>query len=814
MIGRGWLSARRPLAWRWWLPACAFGVVLGQPLGDLGSRPMLLAVAAGAAAPSILYVHRALGTASVLATSTAALGALQAWHQERARAARAAQLPRGAAALGGRVVGVRPHRARAGAAGVSLDVRLTEASPGFKRGETIRLAIWKTAREWLVGDQIAVRAATRAPRGFCNGGGDGYARVTWRQGVVAVAAVSDDRAVRVGPWNSGAADLQAGLAAVRRAIARALADAVPALSQRSVLAALIYGDQSAIPAELRAAYARTGTAHVLSVSGLHIAVVAATAFGALRWLMVRCAWLALRCLVVRWAAVVAVLPATAYALLSGGAVATLRALAMGALGLGAVALVRRPDVWSALAAAALLLCLSDPGVAAEASFQLSFAAVAALVVAGRRFASWRASTGSAWLDPVRPIGRAGALVAGAVVAALAAGIATGPITAYHFGSVALLGVVANLVVVPLVGWLALLLGLTGAALLPVWRDAAAALLGLAAATIEPGNDLVEWLAGMRGAAVDVALPSAVHVVAVLVLAAACLLPAGWRRRAALALALAVLLAIGSVRRLGDWIAPRLVVRFLDVGQGDAILLSSALGEGILVDAGGLGGAYDPGARVVVPALRRSGVSELALMVLSHPDHDHHGGLAAVARTIGVDEFWSSGQRSASAGYRSLAALLDGQSVAQRAVRRGALHPLASGAELLVLHPDQAGRTRSRNDASVVIQVAFGASRLLLTGDVEAAGEIELVRGGDIASTVVKVAHHGSRTSSSRSFVARSRPALAIALLGADNRFGFPAPEVRRRYADLGAAWLQTDRTGEVVVSSDGQLEVVSSCRQS
>ena len=361
------------------------------------------------------------------------------------------------------------------------------------------------------------------------------------------------------------------------------------------------------------------------------------------------------------------------------------------------------------------------------------------------------------------------LVVGAVVAAVAAGIATGPITAYHFGSVALLGVVANLVVVPLVGWLALLLGLAGAALIPVWWDAASTLLALAAAAIEPGNQLVERLAGVRGAAADVALPSAFHVVAVLVLAAASLLPAGWRRRAALALAVA-LLAVGSARRLGDWIAPRLVVRFLDVGQGDAILLSSAPGEGVLVDAGGLGGSFDPGERVVAPALRRSGVGELALMVLSHPDHDHHGGLAAVARTVRIAEFWSSGQRSASAGYRALAALLDERSVEQRAVRRGAPHPLVSGAELLVLHPDRTGRTRSRNDASVVIQVAFGASRLLLTGDVEAAGEVDLLRAADVASTVLKVPHHGSRTSSSRSFVARARPSLAVALLGAGQPF--------------------------------------------
>jgi competence protein ComEC len=785
--------------------------MLGQALGDAGTRPLLLAVAAVTAAPATGLVHRALGAATTLAASAGAIGAVQVWRRERARSTRSTGLPRERVELRGRVAGVRPHRARGGGTGASLDVYLTEARSGLHAGEIVRVAIWKTAREWLVGDDVTERVVLRAPRGFCNDGRDAYARAAWRQGVVAVAALADDRAVRVTPWQPSAGDVGALLAAGRRAIARALLEAVPASSERGVLAALIYGDQGGIPDDLRAAYARTGTAHVLSVSGLHIAVVAATAFVVLRRLMALWAWLALRLLVVRCAAVAALVPVAGYAFLSGGAVATLRALVMGVLGLGAIALVRRADVWSALAAAAVLLCAGDPGIARDVSFQLSFAAVAALVVAGRRYETWRAAGGRC-LDPARLAGRLLGAIAGAVVVAVAAALATGPITAYHFGTVAVLGVVANLVVVPLVGWLALLLGLAGAALIPLWSDAAALLLALAAAAIRPGNAFVGWLASVRGSALDVALASATQVGAALAVAATALVARGWPRRAALAAAV-LLLGAAAGEALGDRLAPRLVVRFLDVGQGDAILLRPAPGEGLLIDAGGLGGSFDPGARVVAPALRRSGLSELAVMALSHPDHDHHGGLAAVGRALPVAEFWSSGERSESAGYRELTAVLAERGVARRTVLRGVVRALAGGGELRVLHPDASARSRSRNDTSLVVQVAYGASRVLLTGDIEAAAEGALVRHrAEIAATVVKVPHHGSRTSSTRGFVAAARPGLAVALLGARNRFGFPAAEVRRRYQGMGSAWLQSDRAGEVAMTSDGQLEVVETCR--
>jgi competence protein ComEC len=810
------LSARRPLAWSWWLPLFALGLVGGQSAGDAGGG---LAVAAWGATcaccPALWLRHRRVGTGVALVVTAELLGALQGWSSDLARSGHEEGFPSGPRQVEGRVVGVRPLRARGAALAAALDLDLTADAPPLATGDRVRVTLWSTARTWVVGEVVRGRVPVlRVPRGFCNGRGDGFARAMWRQGILGSASASSDRGWVVVAPTTGGRDLEGVLHAARAGIRAALLRAVPDTGVRAVLAALVYGDQSDVPAELRRAYARTGTAHVLSVSGLHIAVVAMTCFAVVRRLLARWPWLALRVLVVRPAALLALVPATLYALLSGGAVATMRSLMMAAVALAGVVLLRRADVGTALAAAAVALCATDPGVAEEPSFQLSFVAVVGLVVAGRRWEAWRKARGWWWLDPVHPLGRTAGTVGGAVVAAIAAGLATGPFTAFHFGSVATLGVVANLFVVPLVGWLALLLALAGAVLLPLARVGGEALLVAAGWCIVPANAAVTLLASSPWCALDVALATPLEVACACSFVAALCAPAGRPRRCLLGLGCA-LVCVRAVGVAGGILTPRLEATFLDVGQGDAVVVRLPRdAAALVVDGGGLGGTLDPGERVVVPALRRRGVRMIDAIALSHPDFDHYGGLASVLQAFPVGAFWSNGRGSANATFTALLDAVAARAAARRVLVAGETALRAGGAVVRVVHPHPSLAAASDNDASLVLVAEFGATRVLMTGDVQAPGESALLRtGADVAATVVKVPHHGSRTSSSRALVARTQPGLAVALLGAHNRFGFPAAEVRRRWRRHGARWLQTDQAGEVVVWSDGQLEEVVSCRQ-
>lgn len=808
------LSALRPLAWRWYLPAFAAGLLAGQTLGGrAGEGGVRLALAALCAVPTVAAVHRAAGRAALLVALAATLGAAQAWSRDARREARLSAVPEVAQSFRGRIRRAETRPGRAGSTWVLLEVTLAGEASWYRAGDVLRLSLWSVARRWNVGDEVTFRATPRAPRGFCNQGRDGWAELAFRRGIVAQASLARDAGVTLVRPATGLA-LDTLLAAARDAVAAALERAVPVDDEREVLRALVLGDQSRIRAELRRAYAATGTAHVLSVSGLHIALVATSAFFAARWLLARLPWLALRVPVARAAACLALPPAVAYALLSGGATATLRALVMGAAALGGVVLGRRPDAWTSLAAAALLLALLDPGVGEDPSFQLSFVAVASLVAAARVGRRLREVATAHGFDARRTGHRALGWLAASLGASLAATVATAPLTAYHFGQVALAGAVANLVAVPLAGWLAVLLGLGGAALVVPWPDGGDACLRLAALAVRPVDLLVEALAATPVASARWALASPLEVGAVLALVASPLV-GGARLRRTLVVAAGVALGLhGCAGRLAAHAAP-LIVRFLDVGQGDASIVQlTSEGRTIVIDGGGLAGSFDPGERIVLPALRRAGAARVAALVVSHPEHDHYAGLAAVPPALRVEELWWTGRTTRAASFARLMDAVAAHGVAKRALAAGdAPGPRRGTPFVRVLHPPRDTRGLSQNDASLVVEVRFGASRVLFTGDVEAAGEALLRQSAPgLTATVMKVPHHGSRTSSARPLVARLRPSLAVAMLGAHNRFSFPAPEVRQRYRALGAAWRQTDRAGEVVVASDGQLERVVTCR--
>jgi competence protein ComEC len=264
----------------------------------------------------------------------------------------------------------------------------------------------------------------------------------------------------------------------------------------------------------------------------------------------------------------------------------------------------------------------------------------------------------------------------------------------------------------------------------------------------------------------------------------------------------------------------LVVTFLDVGQGDAAVVEAPGGAVMVVDGGGSrDGSYDPGARVVEPFLRTRGIGRVDLVALSHPHPDHLGGLFRILERFDVGAFWSSGDDGRNPEYHRLLAV-----AARRGTALGAVEPRALGAaELRPLGPfvSTAGGERigapeglGVNDASLVLRAALGGHAVLFPGDLEADGEGELAGRGDvgdaIGADVLKVPHHGSRTSSSPELLDAVRPRVAVISLGWRNQFHFPAPEVVARYADRGVTVLRTDRDGAVTVrlKRDGALSFV------
>jgi competence protein ComEC len=587
---------------------------------------------------------------------------------------------------------------------------------------------------------------------------------------------------------------------------------------RSQLArALTLGEQSVLDPGQKERFRRTGTAHLLAVSGLHLGLVVLAAFTALRWLLVRLTPLSRRFDVERFAAAAGIPLAIGFALLAGGRPPVVRACVMAVCALAAIALGRRASPAEAVALAAAALLAWNPADLARPGFQLSFAAVLAFLLVLRPSGRRRHDLDQAPQPRRSPVAAAARMIGRGAVkllkASAAATAATTPLVLYHFDRVSLIGLPVNAVAVPLTAFLVLPGLMIVTALYGIWPAAAAALaqpVGALLGALDAGLGLVADLP----CTLDSPEPLTAAGIGAGCLAA--LLALAHRRRGALISAAGAVLVLAAALITA---APRfppgnLTVDFLDVGQGDATLISFPDGERWLVDAGGNHhGAFDVGEHVVVPTLRALGVRRIDTLVLTHPDPDHVGGMPAVVSALDVGRIWDNGQGAAEGAVEEYGRLLD--LAAERAIplkRTPGIcgsHRIA-GAIVRVIHPchDEAGYDPglTHNDNSLVLHLSLGASSVLLTGDLSAEGEqVALERAAVPRADVLKLGHHGSRTSSTNAFLDAVAPTVGVASCGAWNRYGIPHLSLRRTLARRWIALLRTDRNGAVRISTDGGI---------
>jgi competence protein ComEC len=781
----------------------AAGLVAGQLLAGTGARcgPIGVAVAGVVLVASALVARRSPGYRdAMLAVATSVVATLCG----DALAVRATAVPRDPAyvarlglPLRARVTGrvVEPPLVANGRTTLVLATSAVEASAGHGRRAWGHVRVRVRGTTTLErGDVIAFDTTLRRPRNFENPGRFDMVSALARRGIHVVASIWNPDAIeRVAPPREpreAAPPIDAWRAAVRRLIATV---GPPDVS--GVLVALVLGDERGIADADRAAFSRAGVVHVLSVSGLHVGIVtASTAYG-IAWLFGWSEWLLLHVDRRKVAAAGGLAAAIVYGALTGFAVATLRSIATaGAVG-AAVLLDRRVEPWRALALAACALTLIQPGAPAEISYQLSFASVVALLAAAR---------GAMPADPAR--WRRWTLHAAR--ASAAAWIGTAPLTAFHFHQVSLVSVAANPVVVPLFEGLSVLPALAGAVLAPIDPALARVPLELATIPLRAALTLVRMAGGWRWAAIDVPFPDRIELALLYGVIAGT-----WWRRATSARLVATACLLALAMDAGWWAVERgarrdLRVTFLDVGQGDAAVVELPGGRVLVVDAGGFPGSdFDTGAAIVEPFLRARKIQSVDALVMSHAHPDHAGGLAHLVRSVAPAELWWSGEGGTGAAWDATVRALEDVGVPVRLLRAGTTIP--DFPEVDVAHPPVGWSDPSLNEGSLVLRIRGAGTAVLLTGDAEAAAEAAMMEAGAaIAAPILKVPHHGSRTSSAAPFVAAVAPSIAVVSVGAENRFGHPAPEVVARYTRAGAAVYRTDRCGAItVVAGAGAMQV-------
>lgn len=652
------------------------------------------------------------------------------------------------------------------------------------------------------GDEVRLGGTVRRAPSQRNPGGFDYAAYLSRRGICCTMYVdTPDQVVRRAS-TAGPVTLIAVRA--REYVREQIQTYVPSPDGRAVLHALLLGDRSRIETDQRQRFARTGLMHLLAVSGLHVFLVGMVLYMLLRPILMRfrLQWHTVE--IGRSLLTVGVLGL--YMLLTGARPSVVRAVIMSALFIGGIALQRSAHPLNTLGVAAVVLLVLRPTALFDVGFQLSMAAVAAIVTVHPRFAEfipeqWTASPTRDWLVSV-------------VSVSAAATIGTAPVLLYHFGWVSVAGLLLNVVGIPCTG-----LALSAAISMVVTgglSSVAGAAFGSTAdlfvhgllRTSQHGAQWFSW-AGFR-----MPEPNAWVLGA---LGAATVALAQWprprNRWRSIICAMSLIVGglwTGILHGRGE---PTLDVIFFDVGQGDAILVTTPTNRRMLIDTGP---RSPSGARVrdsVVPFLRRRGIDTLDTVVITHPDGDHLGGLPTLVDEVAVGRVLHSGQQVDTDLFRETRELLRTEHISTESVQRGDTLTFGTSVRVEVLHPPPKPiryGIENENGRSVVLRLLFGKTDVLLTGDIEREAEENLVRtyGGQLKSRIVKIPHHGSETSSSRSFVksvvSESGETRAVVSVGHSNRFGMPDPEVMNRWkgkgvkvrstSDAGAIWLRTDGT--------------------
>ena len=674
----------------------------------------------------------------------------------------------------------------------SGDVRVTARVPA-------KLAGSREAPFIRYGDRLALTGVLQAPGHF---GVFDFPAYLESQGIGTVMRFPDAELI----GEDDGSPFYQRLYDLRREMAGAMTVAIPE-PQASFGQAILLGIRDTLPDLLNEDFRRAGTAHLLAISGLHVGILLALSISASEFLLGRRRQIYL---------LLPLLAIWMYALISGASDSAIRAAIMGTVYVVAIAVGRPRSLIPALALAAALMAAFEPRVLTRVSFQLSFAAMMGIAIyyeiLSDRIAEWIG------LGPEREDWWATSLrgLLGAVGVTVAATLATAPLVMFYFERVSLVGLPATLLSMP-----ALPLALVA--------HGATALVGMVFETAALPFGWIAWIlsgyitgvstlfSGLPMASVETGELARrfvwVYYCALTGIVVLLYSPMRWRRprlRFSSAswntsvpwqisvLAVVVAVAVWTVA-LGRPDGTLKVI-FADVGQGDMTVITTPSGRTIVVDGG-----PDPERAVQVldgqmPFWKRT----LSLVVLSHPHSDHVSGLSEVLRRYDVERILESRSEYESADYMAWSRLAESEGAQLLEAHPGTRLSFPDGVDVHVLGPPDA--TINTNDASVVVRVVYGNASFLLTGDVFRDGERWLLGSGHVLdSDVLKVAHHGSDTSSSAPFLGAVSPRAAVISAGQDNRFGHPDPEVVERLEELMPASriFKTFESGAITFETDG-----------
>jgi len=675
----------------------------------------------------------------------------------------------------------------------------------------LRVTVYGQPQEKLAyGDRIVLTGKIRALHNFNNPGGFDYKRFMAYQNIWASTYTSGTALyIKKGPEPSG---LLSRIQKKRRQTADFIAASARG-DARAVLSTLALGRRDLIPPALEEAFNRAGVSHILAISGLHIGIVATVSFLLLSRLLRRLLPLRHGPAAEKSAALLALIPVWAYALLADLSPSTQRAAIMVSVFLLSLMIEREHELINTLALAALIiLCVCPPSLFAV-SFQLSFMAVLSIILglSASRPAIAAASGSSRlfrWLLNFMAV-------------SFFAILGSTPIVVHYFNQMAFLGLLSNLLIIPAIGFIVVPLTLFSVLVcLPVDPGLAQCCLHAAETVIDQVLPVIYWIGALPWSAAKTITPSWIEIACIYTLLFAVLFliknrhstaPEGKARQiratAVLLLALAVFAA-----DVVYWCQQRYWNRdvratILDVGQGSSALLALPGGYRMLIDGGGFtsNAVFDVGQNIVAPFLWRKKIGRLDAVVLSHPDSDHVNGLIYILQHFGRPRVISTHQPADTQGYADFIRMIREKSLDHPGFNQLPRHFEKGGASLEILYPPrQIAAASNSNNHSIVIKAGFHGHSILFPGDIMAKTEARILSRNQKAlkSTVLIAPHHGSRSSSTPRFLDAVDPQAVVISAGMQNRFNLPAPAVLARYRKRACQVLATNKNGAVEITLD------------
>jgi len=687
------------------------------------------------------------------------------------------------------------------------------------------------------GDRLQFQARVKGIRNFNNPGAFNYRRYMRLKGIWASAWVPAER-IRIRAKDP-TATLWTRLIQVRAALSSWIVTTLPG-REGWITAALVTGDRSGITPLLRQQFNRLGIGHLLAISGLHIGIIATVSFGSIYWLARRTAWLVNTGRARQTAALLSLGPVITYGLIAGLSPSTQRAVIMVSVYLLTLIIDRQQDAFNTLAAAALIILVLQPPALFSISFQLSFAAVFFILYGLTCLpGKWLQPLGQP-LNPSLPA-RVGAAITTYLWVSLFAILGTLPLSMHYFNQISCIGLLTNCIYIPLVGFITVPLALAASILFPLSTLLADKLLLAAGFVLARSLDLADCLNRFAGISVhtvtlnwfEVGCVFSLMVLALQWLKLKTSPPSNRLSRDDQAQPDRYLkcvrtgVVVASLLLVGDgvfWLQYRfwhrdLRVTCIDVRQGSAALVEFPGGQTMLIDGGGYtdNAIFDIGARVVAPFLWARKILTVDTLVLTHPNSDHLNGLLYIAEHFNVGQVWTNGERAPTKGYRRFMQIMNARKTGQPAYKDLPGEVEFGGVRVARLYPPHHFLERRRtetwrrsNNNSLVLRMALESVSFLFSGDIMHMAERELVHlaQNDLASTILFVPHHGSKTSSSAAFLQAVGPKIAAISADYKNRFRLPSKVVLKRLEKIGCRVYRTDRDGALMFATQGgKLEV-------